>query len=90
VPDIPILHSEVETPFEQKGLVMRTLMEQLVNGEGEVILVDGIKVRTDAGWVLVVPDPEEPSTHIWAEGTDWVSSERLTEDYVARMRDILR
>jgi mannose-1-phosphate guanylyltransferase/phosphomannomutase len=90
VPDIPILHSEVETPFEQKGLVMRTLMEQLVNGEGEVILVDGIKVRTGAGWVLVVPDPEEPSTHIWAEGADWVGSERLTEEYVARMHDILR
>jgi mannose-1-phosphate guanylyltransferase/phosphomannomutase len=90
VPEIPILHSEVETPFEQKGLVMRTLMEQMVDEEREVLLVDGIKVRTPDGWVLVVPDPEEPSTHIWAEGDDWAGSARLTEEYVDRMYEILR
>ena len=28
-PKCTILHTEVETPFEQKGMVMRTLMEQL-------------------------------------------------------------
>ena len=89
VPEIPILHSEVETPFEQKGLVMRTLMEQLGDEEGEVLLVDGIKVRSESGWVLVVPDPEEPSTHIWAEGDDWAASARLTEDYVNRLHHIL-
>ena len=33
VPAMPILHAEVETPFEQKGLVMRTLMEQLAEEE---------------------------------------------------------
>jgi mannose-1-phosphate guanylyltransferase / phosphomannomutase len=90
VPEIPILHSEVETPFEQKGLVMRTLMEKLVEGDGELLLVDGIKVRTASGWVLVVPDPEEPSTHIWAEGADWDASADLTEEYVGLMHDILR
>ncbi len=88
VPEIPILHSEVETPFEQKGLVMRTLMEQ-VDGESDVVLIDGIKVRSAAGWVLLVPDPEEPSTHLWAEGEDWAASARLTEDYVDRLHDIL-
>ncbi len=90
VPEIPILHTEVETPFEQKGLVMRTLMEQLVDEEGEVLLVDGIKVRRPEGWVLVVPDPEEPSTHIWAEGEDWAATMRLSERYVAKLADILR
>jgi len=90
VPEIPILHSEVETPFEQKGLVMRTLMEQMSEADGDVILIDGIKHQTADGWVLVVPDPEEPSTHIWAEGIDWAASERLTEEYVAKLREILR
>jgi hypothetical protein len=39
---------------------------------------------------LVVPDPEEPSTHIWAEGEDWAGSARLTEEYVDRLYEILR
>ncbi len=54
--------------MEQKGLVMRTLMEQLTEEGAELVLVDGIKVVSDEGWVLVVPDPEEPVTHVWAEG----------------------
>ncbi len=89
IPALPILHTEVETPFEQKGLVMRTLMEQLSDGPGELTLIDGIKVQTEAGWLLVVPDPEEPLTHIWAEGTNLLQSEALTEDMVERLHLIL-
>ena len=77
-PRLPILHTEVETPFEQKGLVMRTLMEQLAEEDAELILLDGIKVLSATGWVLVVPDPEEPTTHVWAEGADRADSERLS------------
>ena len=49
---------------------MRTLMEQLTEEGAELVLVDGIKVVSDDGWVLVVPDPEDPVTHVWAEGAD--------------------
>ena len=35
-----------------------------------VVLVDGVKVIHDDGWALVLPDPEEPVTHVWAEGAE--------------------
>jgi len=89
VPDMHVLHTEVETPFEQKGTVMRTLMEQLAEEGAELLLLDGIKEMTDTGWVLVVPDPEEPTTHVWAEGADRAESERLSLGYVERLRHIL-
>jgi mannose-1-phosphate guanylyltransferase/phosphomannomutase len=89
VPDLPIMRTEVETPFEQKGLVMRTLMEQLAEEDSELVLIDGIKVLSSTGWVLVVPDPEEPTTHVWAEGADRADSERLSSEYVERLRQIL-
>ncbi len=89
VPDLPIMRTEVETPFEQKGLVMRTLMEQLAEEDSELVLIDGIKVLSPTGWVLVVPDPEEPTTHVWAEGADLADSERLSSGYVERLRRIL-
>ena len=72
VPPMPILHEEVATPMEQKGLIMRTLMEQLTEEGADLVLVDGIKVVADPGWVLVVPDPEDPVTHVWAEGADLI------------------
>jgi mannose-1-phosphate guanylyltransferase / phosphomannomutase len=89
LPDLPIIRTEVETPFEQKGLVMRTLMEQLAEEDSELILIDGIKVLSPTGWVLVVPDPEEPTTHVWAEGANRADSERLSSGYVERLRQIL-
>jgi mannose-1-phosphate guanylyltransferase/phosphomannomutase len=89
VPDLPVLRTEVETPFEQKGLVMRTLMEQLAEEDSELVLIDGIKVLSPTGWVLVVPDPEEPTTHVWAEGADLADSERLSSGYIERLRVML-
>jgi mannose-1-phosphate guanylyltransferase / phosphomannomutase len=89
VPALPIVRTDVETPFAQKGLVMRTLMEQLAEEDSELVLIDGIKVLSDSGWVLVVPDPEEPTTHVWAEGADLAETERLADEYVERVRRIL-
>jgi mannose-1-phosphate guanylyltransferase/phosphomannomutase len=88
-PPMPVLHEEVPTPFEQKGLLMRTLMEQLADEAADLVLVDGIKVQSAEGWALVVPDPDEPVTHVWAEGRDLQGSERIAGDYVARLRRML-
>jgi mannose-1-phosphate guanylyltransferase/phosphomannomutase len=89
VPEMPIVQADVATPFEQKGLVMRTLMEQLTEEESELILIDGIKVRSEDGWVLVVPDPEDPVTHVWAEGRRRTDSERMVAGYVDRLVRLL-
>jgi mannose-1-phosphate guanylyltransferase/phosphomannomutase len=84
-PAMPIVHLEVPSPLEQKGLIMRTLIEQLSEDESQLVLVDGIKVVSDDGWALVVPDPENPVTHVWAEGADLLASEALASAYAKRI-----
>ena len=81
-------HEQVVTPWEQKGLVMRTLVE--LSKDRRVELIDGVKIFHDQGWVLALPDPEEPVTHIWAEGTDQASARTLAQEYVRRIRQTLR
>ena len=85
MPPMPIVREEVATPLEQKGLIMRTLMEELAEQGADLVLVDGIKVQTDDGWVLVAPDPEDPVTHVWAEGADLPASVALAAPYVERI-----
>ena len=68
---------------------MRTLMEQLTDEGVEPMLVDGIKVVSDQGWTLVVPDPENPVTHVWAEGSDLAESEALASGYAERITRML-
>ena len=37
--------------------------------------------RTTASWVLVLPDPAEAVTHLWAEGPDVDSAQALLEHW---------
>jgi mannose-1-phosphate guanylyltransferase / phosphomannomutase len=83
-----IAHESVVTPWEHKGLVMRSLVER--SKDRELVLVDGVKVIHDAGWALVLPDPDEPVTHVWAEGSSDADAVRLAQEYARRIRQILR
>jgi mannose-1-phosphate guanylyltransferase/phosphomannomutase len=86
LPPAHVVHETVVTPWEQKGLVMRTLLEQ---ASGPLVLVDGVKVRHEGGWALALPDPEEAVTHVWAEGATDVEARRLAHDYVLRIRHLI-
>lgn len=88
IPRAHIVYERVATPWEQKGLLMRTLVETIK--DRELILVDGVKVIHDDGWALVLPDPGEPVTHVWAEGATAIEAKALAQDYVRRIRQILR
>ena len=87
LPRFHVAHETVVTPWDQKGMVMRTLVERI---DREVVLVDGIKVLHDDGWALVLPDPEEPLTHIWAEGPSDAEARGLAQEYARRIRQLLR
>jgi mannose-1-phosphate guanylyltransferase/phosphomannomutase len=86
---VPHLAREaVVTPWDQKGAVMRGLVE-LVK-DRRVDLVDGVKVHHDHGWVLAVPDPEEPLTQVYAEGRTDAEAKQLAQEYARRIRAMLR
>ncbi len=88
LPKPHLAHEVVVTPWEQKGTVMRTLVEQ--SKDREVELVDGVKVRHGDGWALALPDPEEPVTHVWAESTTETEARRLAQEYARRIRQMVR
>ena len=87
VPPVHMAHERVVTPWEQKGTVMRTLVERLP--DRETLLVDGVKVLHDEGWALVLPDPDDPITHIWAEGPTDREARALAQEYARRIRQLL-
>jgi mannose-1-phosphate guanylyltransferase / phosphomannomutase len=88
LPELHVVRETVVTPWELKGTVMRTLMER--SGDREVVLVDGVKVLHDAGWVLAWPDPVEPVTNVWAEADSDAAARQLAEEYARRIRQMIR
>jgi mannose-1-phosphate guanylyltransferase/phosphomannomutase len=87
LPPVHLTHDTVKTPWEQKGLVMRSLVE---NADGELVLVDGVKVRRDGTWVLALPDPEDQTTHLWAEAATAAEAKAAAKEYIRRIRRLVR
>jgi mannose-1-phosphate guanylyltransferase/phosphomannomutase len=88
LPPVCSAHERVVTPWEKKGLVMRSVME--IGKDMALVLVDGVKVIDDDGWALVVPDPEEALTHILTEGPTEAEARGRAADWARRIRNLLR
>jgi mannose-1-phosphate guanylyltransferase/phosphomannomutase len=87
MPPVRIAHQSVHTPWDQKGMLMRTLVER---SQGrELVLVDGVKIIEDDGWALVLPDPDEPLTHVWAEAPSAARAEARAVEYATRLEHLL-
>jgi mannose-1-phosphate guanylyltransferase/phosphomannomutase len=81
------VHRQLACPWGQKGLVMRVLNERLQGRE--VDLLDGIKVIDERGWSLVLPDPDEPLIHLYAEGATPDDSDALEAELEAMVAEIM-
>jgi mannose-1-phosphate guanylyltransferase / phosphomannomutase len=74
LPASAVVHRQLACPWGMKGLVMRVLTERLK--DRDLDLTDGIKVLDERGWAEILPDPDEPLVHVYAEGeTEDVSAE---------------
>jgi mannose-1-phosphate guanylyltransferase / phosphomannomutase len=88
LPSSTLVHRRLACPWALKGLVMRVLAERLSGRELE--LTDGIKVLDERGWAQVVPDPDEPLVHIYAEGESEEDSVQLEGELRALIEDVLQ
>lgn len=77
----------VDCPWEDKGRVMRRLIEE-TDGE-DVQLIDGIKVYDDHGWTLILPDSEEPLFHVYSEAQSQEIAEEIAGIYVSRIAETI-
>lgn len=88
LPRVHLVHESVVTPWERKGLVMRSLLER--TSDRRVDLIDGVKVWHDDAWALALPDTDEPVTHVWAEAASDADARSLAQEYARRIRQMLR
>ena len=83
-----VVHRQLPCPWTLKGLVMRMLTERLKGRE--VDLTDGIKVFDERGWAQLLPDPDEPLLHIYAEGATEEDSGALEAELRALVEEIMQ
>jgi mannose-1-phosphate guanylyltransferase / phosphomannomutase len=88
LPQPTLIHRQLPCPWNLKGMVMRVLTERLKGRELD--LVDGIKVFDERGWVQLLPDPDEPLLHIYAEGDTEEASNELEAELRSLVEEIMQ
>jgi len=86
LPEVHIAERDVRTPWHQKGAVMRHVAASAA--PDRLTLVDGVKVQEGEGSALVIPYPDEPTCHVWAEGSAKDQAERLADRYMALVQEV--
>jgi mannose-1-phosphate guanylyltransferase/phosphomannomutase len=82
IPAAHLLKRSMPTPWAAKGSVMRTVVEAA--GDRRIDTTDGVRVIDPSrGWVLVLPDPADAVTHLWAEGNDADAAQLLLDEWAA-------
>jgi mannose-1-phosphate guanylyltransferase / phosphomannomutase len=82
IPAAHLLKRSMPTPWAAKGSVMRTVVEAA--GDRTIDTTDGVRVvEPDGGWVLVLPDPSDAVTHLWAEASDSDAVQALLDKWAA-------
>ena len=77
----------VSCPWEHKGRIMRSLIDEQRNGH--IQLLDGLRIEHDDGWVLVLPDATDPAFKVFAESGSDESASRYVETISERIADLV-
>jgi phosphoglucosamine mutase len=84
LPSYAVVRRKVACPREAMEAVMRAVTDRLPGllRASSVLEIDGIRVETDRGWVLVRPSGTEPYIRVTAEGRDSRTATDLVEGVV--------
>src|SRR5215203_2073468 len=80
-----VARERLECPWSAKGRVMRGLAEKF-GGDP-----DAVRLNVDGGWVLMLPDPDNPLFYVYAEteAGNGVRPRELMGEYVELVRSLI-
>jgi len=87
LPESAVVHRQVRCPWAKKGAVMRILTERTKGKKVDVS--DGIKVFDERGWAQVLPDPDDPVVHVYAEGKTPDDGAALEAEFLGLVEEIV-
>jgi len=72
--------------WDAKGTVMRRLNERFRDQEEKQI--DGVRITLGDDWVLILPDPDQPVLHVFAESRSQRQASDLADQYASLVEEL--
>ena len=76
-------HLQLPCAWENKGGLMRRMSEDAVDQRAS--FTDGVRIDTERGWVLLLPDEYRPIAHIYVEAVDQADADALRDQYRSKV-----
>ncbi|MGI0071276.1 MAG: phosphoglucosamine mutase [Thermoplasmata archaeon] len=89
LPRYGLVKERVPCPPDRAAPLLATVAQAMSDGARRVLTLDGFKIYTDGGWLLLRPSGTEPVIRIFAENRDPSSARRLADEAVSRVRELL-
>jgi mannose-1-phosphate guanylyltransferase / phosphomannomutase len=87
MPSFPTSYEATQVNWEEKGRVMRYLLDGAANHDPD--LFDGVKYKSDGGIIHIIPDSFEPLFHIYTEADTKAESLHLAQTCVKNIQQIM-
>jgi mannose-1-phosphate guanylyltransferase/phosphomannomutase len=88
LPGLYMAKDSVSLPLEQRGQIMRSLIEEF--RDQQIDTIDGIKVFYDDTWVLMHPSSEEPIIDLYAEAPSKEAAHQVVQQYAEKIRALAK
>ncbi len=91
IPSYEVIKTKIHCPNEKKEEVLRKITAIAKKDEDviKVETIDGVKIFTENGWVLVRPSGTEPIYRIYGESRDKSKVEKLVDYYRKLVEEII-
>ena len=71
------------------ALVLADAALERFGGDPDAILTEGVRLNVDGGWVLMLPDPDNPVFYVYGETGDVSGPQKVMDDYVELVRSLI-
>jgi phosphomannomutase len=88
IPSFYMVKEMVQCPWESRGKVMRTLINE--SRDQQVDLIDGVKILSDDGWILLLPKTDEPILELYAEAQSKEVADSLVQVYTEKIHGLIK
>ncbi len=83
IPNFNTSRGTVECTWQQKGKIMRRMIE--TNSERPMEVIEGLKIYYDQSWALMLPDPTNPCFHLFSEAATQEEAQNLIEEFARKI-----
>ncbi len=86
-PSVHMLQASLACPTALKGTLMRLMLERYA--DLDISTLDGVKIHSAEGWVLIMPDPSQAKVHIYVNGKSPAWSQDRLAHYRADVEEMI-